>query len=263
VGQVVTTTCGNGTLQPGEQCDDAGTADGDGCSRACVVEACHACAGAPSTCAPIVACADGDGCCPAGCDEPTDDDCPLRISGSRLAIRETFLAFEQMPQVYRRSITLITKDPAVDTSPATGLDPATDGASLHVYNPATGDSACFELEPVLSATWQALGQNPAAPRLLYTDRKHVNGACKLARIADGTLLKVVCKGTSEVDETTPLVYTLDEPSQGSVAARFRSGDTEYCMVFGGTVTLDLQGRLFNARGAPTPVACPVPPASCP
>ena len=43
--------CGNGALDPGEECDDDGEADGDGCSKKCKVEPGWACDGVPSLCA--------------------------------------------------------------------------------------------------------------------------------------------------------------------------------------------------------------------
>jgi cysteine-rich repeat protein len=63
--------CGNGTLEPGEVCDDGNTANGDGCSTACAIEPCWSCTGLPSACAPLpagIACADDGNPC-------TDDLC--------------------------------------------------------------------------------------------------------------------------------------------------------------------------------------------
>jgi cysteine-rich repeat protein len=76
--------CGDGVLNAGcgEQCDDGNTASGDGCNSACATatEPCFTCTGtAPTVCAPITSCANGDGCCPAGCTLPADDDCPSLV----------------------------------------------------------------------------------------------------------------------------------------------------------------------------------------
>jgi len=43
-------SCGNGAVEPGETCDDGGTANGDGCSSACAEETGWDCIGAPSVC---------------------------------------------------------------------------------------------------------------------------------------------------------------------------------------------------------------------
>jgi cysteine-rich repeat protein len=42
--------CGNGTIDPGEECDDLNTNNGDGCSFLCIVEAGYGCARQPSMC---------------------------------------------------------------------------------------------------------------------------------------------------------------------------------------------------------------------
>ncbi|HII68933.1 TPA: S8 family serine peptidase [Candidatus Woesearchaeota archaeon] len=42
--------CGDGTIDPGEECDDANTDNGDGCSAACEREAGYTCTGSPSVC---------------------------------------------------------------------------------------------------------------------------------------------------------------------------------------------------------------------
>jgi pectate lyase len=44
------TRCGNGIVTAGEACDDGNTDPGDGCGATCQVEGCWSCAGAPSTC---------------------------------------------------------------------------------------------------------------------------------------------------------------------------------------------------------------------
>jgi len=45
--------CGNGLVEPGEQCDDTNLLDGDGCSHLCQVEPNHYCIGGmPSVCQP-------------------------------------------------------------------------------------------------------------------------------------------------------------------------------------------------------------------
>ncbi|MFO0757583.1 MAG: DVUA0089 family protein [Byssovorax sp.] len=51
---VCTLTCGNGVIDPIENCDQGGGnhASGDGCSNACLVEAGYTCAGTPSVCTP-------------------------------------------------------------------------------------------------------------------------------------------------------------------------------------------------------------------
>jgi len=45
--------CGNGAIEPGELCDDQNTANVDGCSAACSIEARFGCVGEPSVCSCI------------------------------------------------------------------------------------------------------------------------------------------------------------------------------------------------------------------
>ncbi|MFH2006393.1 MAG: DUF4215 domain-containing protein [bacterium] len=54
---VLVVDCGNGTLDPGEGCDDGNTTELDGCDSACQLEGGWSCAGAPSVCDSI--CGDG------------------------------------------------------------------------------------------------------------------------------------------------------------------------------------------------------------
>ena len=44
------TTCGNGTLETGEACDDGNTTAGDGCTSECGIQVGYMCTGAPSVC---------------------------------------------------------------------------------------------------------------------------------------------------------------------------------------------------------------------
>jgi len=49
---VCPTACGNGVVDPVEQCDDRNLIGGDGCSATCTVEPGYTCAGTPSVCTP-------------------------------------------------------------------------------------------------------------------------------------------------------------------------------------------------------------------
>ncbi len=49
--------CGNGIIEPGEECDDGNTLSGDGCSATCRIEQGWECTGEPSVC--VTVCGDG------------------------------------------------------------------------------------------------------------------------------------------------------------------------------------------------------------
>ena len=51
--------CGNGTLDPGEGCDDGNTVGGDGCSPQCIIESNHVCPVPGQPCVSTVRCGDG------------------------------------------------------------------------------------------------------------------------------------------------------------------------------------------------------------
>ncbi len=72
-------SCGNGSLEAAEQCDDGGTANGDGCSSMCRIESGFNCSGTPSVCVADSVCGnriigvneecdDGNGQSGDGCD---------------------------------------------------------------------------------------------------------------------------------------------------------------------------------------------------
>lgn len=82
--------CGNGVIEDGESCDgDCGSCDdNNACTQDIVNGSAETC---DVTCSRDVlsACADGDGCCPAGCDNGTDDDCSATCGDSNLDPNET------------------------------------------------------------------------------------------------------------------------------------------------------------------------------
>lgn len=157
----------------------------------------------------------------------------------------------------KRKIVFVSDDPRIVPKVPTvtdGIDPTSAGASLHVYNAAGGnDDACFRLP---ASRWESTVKRSRAT-LKYVDADADFGPCKTALVKGGKLA-ITC-----VAKTKPIDYSLDEPAQQRVAVRFRSGTTEYCAVFGGTVVKDASGKKFVAKNAGMPTACPVPPSTCP
>lgn len=74
------TGCNNGVVDPGEKCDPPGSCpttcatSADACMPNVLVGTAAACT-AECVAQPITTCINGDGCCAAGCDMTTDDDC--------------------------------------------------------------------------------------------------------------------------------------------------------------------------------------------
>jgi cysteine-rich repeat protein len=54
-----TALCGNGAMDPGEQCDDGNKTAGDGCSQICQIPSGWTCSGWPSICTMAGVCGDG------------------------------------------------------------------------------------------------------------------------------------------------------------------------------------------------------------
>jgi hypothetical protein len=175
-----------------------------------------------------------------------------------LPIRGTKLLIVASADGSTRRTVVVSKDPAVDTSPGAGADPIAHGAFLHLYNAAGGgDSACLALP---APSWTASGA-AGAPALRYRDPSTANGPCRVARMADGKLFKVVCRASA----TAPIAYSLDEPAQTRVGALFTSGPVGWCAAFEPTAASDqdARGRRFKVTGGLAPASCPPPPVPCP
>jgi hypothetical protein len=217
--------CGDGEVDPGEECDDG-----------------------PATGTPA-------SCCDANC--LLTPSCSTPISGKLLLVKDD-------ADPAKRKIVFVSKDPAINTTVGSGIDPVTNGASLQLYNAnGSGESVCLPL-PSSAGTWEAKGKSPT-PTYAYKDADAAEGPCTVAKVKDGKLLKVVCSA-----KVQPIDYSLDEPTQGVLAVRFTSGTTTYCATFGGDITADSgtnppnpggKGK-FKAKDAPA-APCPTAPAACP
>ncbi len=186
-------------------------------------------------------------------DEPTS---ATPVAGKSLLIKDN-------TDPTRRKIVLSLKDPALDTSPGSGIDPATNGMRIQFYNAADGDdNVCFDLPA--GEAWRQNGSS-TSPSYSYKDSPSQYGPCRSVAIADGQLIRMTCAG-----RRTPLDYSLDENTQEAVAVRVESSGQAYCAVFGGTVSKDVgidpsapRGKgLFKAKLAPAPGSCP-PAPPCP
>lgn len=171
---------------------------------------------------------------------------PVPVAGKRLLLKDD-------TDATKRKLELSLKDDGL--APGAGFDPTAEGASLVLYNSnGSGEQACL---PLPATGWKRKGQGFA-----YKDAKRLAGPCGAARVGPGKL-EVSCDG-----KRAPLPYSLDEPSQGSLSARFESGRETFCARFGGTVQKDQSTELepkaaFQARAAAAPVACQALASPCP
>lgn len=77
--------CGNGTVETGETCDGdcpSGCDDGDGCTTDTLQGDPARCTARCEHVVAVSACVPGDGCCAAGCDRTSDEDCPYYVDAT-------------------------------------------------------------------------------------------------------------------------------------------------------------------------------------
>ncbi len=148
-----------------------------------------------------------------------------------------------------RSVKLTAKI-GTDLDVGLGADPRLGGGALELRNPVTGELSSF---PLPASGWTAREGAKGLDYYSYRDRKRVAGPCTSIAIKGGSL-KATCKGEQ-------IGFTLDEPSQGSLALRLTTGTgaraRRYCLEFGGDVSQDGPGS-FRARGSDAPSVCPFP-----
>lgn len=108
--------CGDGTLDPGEECDDGNTADDDGCSATCLVEE-----GQEENCANG---ADDDG---DGAIDLRDADCETGV----LTITRASLSRGKVAPGDEKIV-------LVGSFPTAAVDPPADGVTLTIVRPGTG-----------------------------------------------------------------------------------------------------------------------------
>jgi hypothetical protein len=178
-----------------------------------------------------------------------DADTPTPLGPATLKIKDQ----DGVPS--KRKVVVVIKDPTLVTpAPAGAGDPRTGGATLVLFNPTTTQQETFTLP---AAHWVGLGNPAGVKGYKYKDKDQLSGPCIKALMKAGKLLKVLCKG-DQID------YALTPPGQGSMALTFTAGET-YCAEFSGAnVTKDVAAvdggvGSFQAKGAPAPNACVLPP----
>jgi hypothetical protein len=161
-----------------------------------------------------------------------------RLSGKSLTAKSSGGA--AIDRLTLNSLDPTTMIPSVD-GPA---DPVLHGATVEIVNPVTMESASLFL-PALFWERNSTG-------LRYSDPQRAASPCRKVTLKRERQLKVSCGGAG-------IGFTLDEAAQGTLAVRLTLGNgplaVRLCSRFGGTIKRDVPG-FFQARDAPTPVACP-------
>lgn len=128
-------------------------------------------------------------------------------------------------------------------TPGSSGDPSLTGATLVIENPTTHERVAFDLP---ASNWKP------GKAFKYGDKKPFEGPCTAAAIKKGQW-QVTCAGEQ-------IGFTLDEASQGSLAATLTFGSERSCALFGGEVKKDVpaagkKAGVFQAKNAPPPPAC--------
>ena len=150
----------------------------------------------------------------------------------------------------RKSATALSKDSTVDLGGGNGSadDPTLNGGSLRVLSSTVGG---FDNTYSMPASgWSYIGKLGQGKGYHYKDSKLMNGPVKSATLKDGRL-QVSAKGSA-------LLHTLGS-NPDPVSIVLQTGGKHYCLSFGtgtSTTTKFTAGKLFTAKDASAPGACP-------
>jgi len=160
-----------------------------------------------------------------------------RISGKKMALSGDGST---------RTLSVSSRDPLILASGhGAPADPTVGGAVLELSNPTTAETAAVML-PASNWSGNTPRLFPGTQKYRYTDHGSAHSSIL---IQSGKRLKIRSRG--------PIPFSLNEPSQGSLAVKLTigTGGFRYCMRFGGTILADLPGR-FVATDTPAPDHCP-------
>ncbi|HEY2388732.1 MAG TPA: hypothetical protein VGK30_17385 [Candidatus Binatia bacterium] len=166
------------------------------------------------------------------------------------ALGKSIVVQDKATDPTKRKIQVQVKDKEFFASgPGSTGDPTLAGATLEITNPTSHETVTLAL-PAMN--WKGSGKPAGAKGYKYADKKPFEGPCTAASLKSGQW-KVACKGDQ-------IGFTLDEPSQGSLAATLTMGTESSCLLFGGTIKKDIPtvGKTtgaFQAKDAPAPAGC--------
>lgn len=122
-------SCGDGLLDPGEQCDDGNTSSGDGCEASCLITVGWVCIGSPSFCRPegeVAVVNQAGPACPIGPGGGTVDDPYCRIGSAVTSNREYVFVYSgiypESVQISDRLKVLVGDDAVIAPLAGRGLE---------------------------------------------------------------------------------------------------------------------------------------------
>jgi len=135
----------------------------------------------------------------------------------------------------------------VAVNPNGSASPMLRGGVLELRNPTTGETV---VAPLPATGWRARTSGDGeAVAYSYRDPHLTAGPCKSVVIQTGKKLQASCRGTG-------LGFSLDEPTQGSLAVKLTVGTFSHCMLFGGAVPAETDTiGFFKAEDAAAPPTC--------
>ena len=150
----------------------------------------------------------------------------------------------------QKALTAVSTDPAIDLGggPGSADDPTLGGASVRILSTGGGFD---NTHPLPASRWRYIGNPAAAIGYVYTDPSRASGPVTSATLKDGKLLQVFGKGAQ-------LGHTLGS-NPDPVTILLEVGTKRYCITFGtgtGATTKFTAGKLFSAKNASAPGACP-------
>jgi len=151
--------CGNGTLDPGEQCDDHNKMPGDGCSAICQIPSGWTCTGSPSVCSMAGVCGDGI----LGATEACDDGNMANGDGCSSDCKTVDPGYE-------------CRVPGRPCVPACGDSMKIGGEACDDGNTMDGDgcSSVCQVEPGATCTTPAGGKSTCTASICGTGKKEGN-----------------------------------------------------------------------------------------
>ena len=162
------------------------------------------------------------------------------VAGGDQPLAGTKILLKDDPDPDAKKLTMVAKDAVV--LGGAGDDPTVVGASLRVSSAGFDDTYALP-----TGHWAYIGAPGDGKGFRYKDPLLTDGPVKKALVKAGKLVKATGKGAG-------LGHALGA-DPNPVDVELTMGARRFCAAFGGTTTFTA-GRVFRAKLAPAPAACP-------